>query len=111
MSIVLDVVQKIVLYSAYELTCAAAAQVLYKCRIIKAWKFKQKFKTAKATDNRRMSIEDRDPPATLDGCNVEPRPSSQQLDSEYIDFAFKNCGPICQPKTSMMRIARDSYFS
>lgn len=34
MSIVLDVVQRIVLSSAYELTCAAAVQVLNKCKIV-----------------------------------------------------------------------------
>ncbi|XP_023162497.2 uncharacterized protein LOC111593736 [Drosophila hydei] len=114
MSIVLDVVQKIVLYSAYELTCAAAAQVLSKCRIIHARKG-AKFKMPKVMDDRKMAYEKPDAPEVLDRYKVDPKPSSQLLDAQYaisqLDLTYKNCGPICPPKSSMMRLARDSYFS
>lgn len=135
MSIVLDVVQKIVLYSAYELTCAAAAQVLSKCRIVSGTKidFKcskcvsqkclgkiharkgAKFKMPKVMDDRKMAYEKPDAPEVLDRYKVDPKPSSQLLDAQYaisqLDLTYKNCGPICPPKSSMMRLARDSYFS
>ncbi|EDW62051.1 uncharacterized protein [Drosophila virilis] len=113
MSIVLDVVQRIVLSSAYELTCAAAAQVLNKCKIMNAitakdYKVRETKDNIKSDAKNNIDIEVPDPPGGLD-------PSSKKLETRclvsQLDEAYRNSGPICPPQTSSMRLARNSYFS
>ncbi|XP_064544325.1 uncharacterized protein LOC135432530 [Drosophila montana] len=113
MSIVLDVVQKIVLNSAYELTCAAAAQVLNKCKIMDVITAKD-YENPETKDNmkseakNKIDIEVPDPPGGLD---LSSRKLETRCVVSQLDMAYRNSGPICPPQTSSMRLVRNSYFS
>ncbi|XP_017838491.1 uncharacterized protein LOC108596858 [Drosophila busckii] len=109
MSLVLDVVQKFVLHSAFELSCTTALKIFNKCKKLEMSRLdkpcgRQAIEPAATTTevNKQTSV------AELTLKKVDARPS-EELSYKYFDY--RNIGPICMPKTSCMRVVRDSYFS
>ncbi|KAL7735266.1 hypothetical protein ACLKA6_017974 [Drosophila palustris] len=122
MSIVLDVVQKIVLHGAYELTCSAAVEVFKRCQCLEESTSGKRDSSAEEDDQQCepaagvINIQLPDPPKEI----IEPlklavKPVSKEPEVirpvSLLDITTKNSGPICPPKSSCMRLARNSYFS
>ncbi|BFG05733.1 uncharacterized protein DMAD_04404 [Drosophila madeirensis] len=112
MSIFLDVVQRIVLQKAYELTQCAAYRVLGKCI-----KLDEETCQRPATISNGIPIKSPvpEPPAKP---KAEPpalmaKPKSETVWQCYDerDMPRNNSGLIDPPQMSCMRVCRDSYFS
>lgn len=122
MSIVLDVVQNIVLHGAYELTCSAAVQVFKRCQGLEA-RHIGKCKTPDKegdqqyqTDAGTINIALPDPHKEIDQLNLEVNPADNKeveviRPVSLLNVPLRNSGPIYPPKTSCMRLTRNSYFS
>ncbi|XP_016953293.1 uncharacterized protein LOC108026707 [Drosophila biarmipes] len=109
MSLVLDVVQKIVLQKAYDLTCEAAILALRKCG-----KLKIEDDKAKIRNEKQLPL----PPAkpvSQDVICPQKIPRAPEVTTplkfEGRDIPRKNFGSIDPPQCSCMRVCRDSYFS
>ncbi|XP_051861817.1 uncharacterized protein LOC127565740 [Drosophila albomicans] len=116
MSIVLDVVQKMVLQGVYEFTCTAAFQVFKRRPCLETKKLEdceilpQEVEEEIELEAPAISLQSADTSKDADQLNLEIKPEVIRPVS-LCDISTKNSGPIYPPKTSCMRIARNSYFS
>ncbi|XP_037717661.1 uncharacterized protein LOC119552005 [Drosophila subpulchrella] len=109
MSLVLDVVQKIVLQKAYDLTCEAAILALRKCGKLKIEDDKSKVRSEKQLPMPPAK------PISQDVVSPKKVPKVPVVTTplKFVgrDIPRKNVGSIDPPQCSCMRVCRDSYFS
>ncbi|KAH8348009.1 hypothetical protein KR084_003136 [Drosophila pseudotakahashii] len=109
MSLVLDVVQKIVLQKAYDLTCEAALLALRRCGKLKIEDDKSKIRNEKPSPLPPAK------PISQDGVSPQKVQRVPEVNPtrNFVgrDIPRKNFGSIDPPHCSCMRVCRDSYFS
>ncbi|XP_017007894.2 uncharacterized protein [Drosophila takahashii] len=108
MSLVLDVVQKIVLQKAYDLTCEAAILALRRCGKLKIEDAKSKIRKEKPLPMPPVKIISQDIASTQ---NIQVPEANTTRNFVGRDIPRKNFGSIDPPQCSCMRVCRDSYFS
>ncbi|EDW74020.1 uncharacterized protein Dwil_GK21707 [Drosophila willistoni] len=110
MSIVLDLIQKIVLHNAYELTCQAAEQILIKCRQFDKGKMLT-CSSLKPQDSSLHIPEVKESSHKAEKTQIKILMKPKPLKFVKRDAPRLNLGPIDPPQCSSMRLCRDSYFS
>ncbi|KAH8331674.1 hypothetical protein KR074_009501 [Drosophila pseudoananassae] len=110
MSIVLDVVQRMVLQKAYDLTCEAAICALRRYTYPKHVKGGNHKLLKPGPPPKRVSSS---PPEVVATPLVKPKAPAVRKVIRYEgrDMPRTNSGLIDPPQCSCMRICRDSYFS
>ncbi|XP_068144515.1 uncharacterized protein [Drosophila tropicalis] len=110
MSIVLDLIQKIVLHNAYELACQAAEQILIKCRQFENGKMLT-CPPLKQQDSSLLIPEVKESSHQTETTKIKILMKPKPVEFVKRDAPSLHLGPIDPPQCSSMRLCRDSYFS